>query len=237
VKWLAGTLCLAGVLAGGCSNGHSASQSNSSPKPVSPVRSIFGSPDPRELELSDLVPARARIVHVWFVPGGSRAPEVVVGWSYRGRHVTSAPSDRRYAMTVWQPDHVSPASVRWRPKTLFKGSPFPLSWRSVRTADVTGDGHRDLLVTVECNVCNHAAAVASVYADVGNAMRKRLARSRVVRRAARRVFRLLSQLSPAGVPPLEPRPLENGQDAKGDRRRRLSRTAAVLRPVTGRSRL
>lgn len=172
MRRLAATLCLAAVVAGGCSNGHSASRPSSSPQPASPVRSLIGSPDPRELELSDLVPARARIAHVWFVPGGSTVPEVVVAWSYRGRHVASAPSDTRYALTVWHPDHVSPAWARWRPKTLFRGSPFPLSWRSVRTADVTGDGHRDLLVTVECNGCNHGTAVVSVYADVGTTMRK-----------------------------------------------------------------
>jgi hypothetical protein len=37
---------------------------------------------------------------------------------------------------------------------------------------VTGDGHQDLLVTIECNDCNHAAAAAAVYADVGGRMRR-----------------------------------------------------------------
>jgi hypothetical protein len=133
---------------------------------------VVGSPDPRELELSDLVPAAARIVHVWYVPGGSTVPEVVVGWSYHGRHANSVPSDRRYALTVWHPKNVSPGSARWRPKTLFRGSPFPLGWRSVRTADVTRDGHPDLLITVECDLCNHGTAAASVYANVGKAMRR-----------------------------------------------------------------
>ena len=42
----------------------------------------------------------------------------------------------------------------------------------MRTADVTGDGHRDLLVTVECNGCNHAVSTAAVYADVEGHMRR-----------------------------------------------------------------
>lgn len=41
----------------------------------------------------------------------------------------------------------------------------------MRTADVTRDGHEDLLVTMECNVCNHAASTAAVYADVNDRMR------------------------------------------------------------------
>jgi len=163
-------------VAGGCTNGHSASRSSTSPahppSVSSPRSSILGSPDPRELELGDLVPKGSRITHVWFVPAGSTVPQVVVGWSYRGRHVASAPSDERYALTVWHPERVSPGEARWQPQTLFRGSPFSLGWRSVRTADVTGDGHRDLLVTVECDGCNHSVAAVSVYADAGHVMRR-----------------------------------------------------------------
>jgi hypothetical protein len=111
------------------------------------------------------VPRGGRIDHVWYVPAGSTVPEVVVGWSYRGGHVPSTLADTRYALTVWHPAHLTPGSADWRPHTLFTGSPFPLRGTSVRSADVTGDGHRDLLVTIECNGCNHAVASASVYAD------------------------------------------------------------------------
>jgi hypothetical protein len=159
-------------VAGGCTEGHSTSQSSGLTAVPSPARSILGSPDPRELELGDLVPRGSRITHVWFVPGGSTVPEVVVAWSYHGRHVASAPSDERYALTVWHPKRMSPGEARWRPKTLFRGSPFALSWRSVRTADVTGDRHRDLLITVECDGCNHAVAAVSVYADAREGIRR-----------------------------------------------------------------
>jgi hypothetical protein len=92
----------------------------------------------------------------------------VVGWSRRGRHVPGTLTDRRYALTVWRrkrPGH-------WMPTTLFTGSPFPFQESSVRTSDVTGDGHRDLLVTIECNGCNHAVSTAAVYADVDGHMRR-----------------------------------------------------------------
>jgi len=151
-------LCLTFVLVG-CSGGHT---------PAGPASVPGASPAP-----SELVPAGGRIRHVWYVPAGRTVPEVVVGWSYRGRHVVSAISpDVRYALTVWHPDQVSAGSARWTPHTLFKGSPFPFDSTSVRTADVTGDGHRDLLVTIECNGCNHAVAAASVYADRGSTIRR-----------------------------------------------------------------
>ena len=105
---------------------------------------MLGPRDPRELDLADLVPRAGRLDHVWFVPAGSTVPEAVVGWSYRGRHV---------------------------PSTLSAGSPCPFGGTSVRTADVTGDGHRDLLVTVLCNGCNHGVAAVSVYADAHGAVR------------------------------------------------------------------
>jgi hypothetical protein len=39
-------------------------------------------------------------------------------------------------------------------------------------ADVTGDGHDDLLVTVVCSDCNHAVAVVSIYATFGRTVRR-----------------------------------------------------------------
>jgi hypothetical protein len=168
------TLCLA-ALAAGCAGSQPAARRESSLQPARAVpstHSVVGPQDPRELDLADLVPHAGRLDHVWYVPAGRGVPEVVVGWSYRGRHVPSTLSDTRYALTVWHPDHLTPGSARWNPQTLFAGSPFPFAGTSVRTADVTGDGHRDLLVTVLCNGCNHATASASVYADARGAIRR-----------------------------------------------------------------
>ena len=118
------------------------------------------------------MPAQGRIDAVWYIPAGTTTPEVVVGWSYPGRKGTSAPSDRRYALTVWHSGHLTEGSASWTPHTLFRGSPFTFSSSSVRSADVTGDGHDDLLVTIECDGCNHAAATASVFSDDGGAIRR-----------------------------------------------------------------
>jgi hypothetical protein len=128
--------------------------------------------DPRDLDLNDLVPARGRVDAVWYVPAGRTLPEVVVGWSYRGPHAPSLTSDRLFALTAWHPDQLTAGSARWTPHTLFRDSPFPFDSSSVRTADVTGDGHQDLLVTIRCNVCNHGTAAASIFADRGDTVRR-----------------------------------------------------------------
>ena len=129
--------------------------------------------NPRELDLDDLVPRVARIHHVWYVAAGRAQPQVVVGWSYRGNDkARSTPSDVRYALTLWHRDRVVARTARWTPQTLFRDSPFPFKSTSIRTADVTRDGRPDLLVTIECNGCNHATAAVSVYATVGRLSRR-----------------------------------------------------------------
>lgn len=170
---LAAAALLAALVAPGCHGSQTSAQPAPRPTVVpSPRRAVVGSPDPRELDLDDLVPRGGRIDHVWYVPAGSTVPEVAVAWSYRGSHATSAPSDEPYALTVWRPVRLSPGEARWRSHALFRGSPFPLGARSVRAADVTGDGHPDLLVTVECNHCNHGATMAAVFADARTAVRR-----------------------------------------------------------------
>jgi hypothetical protein len=171
-------LCLASTLVA-CGSGHARSRATAhravarAAAPLLPQALVDQSPDARTLDLKDLVPSTGRIDHVWYVPAGRTVPEVVLAWSYRGRHVLSAPSDERYALTLWHPDHVTVGwTARWRPQTLVQDSPFPFGSTSVRTADVTGDGHPDLLVTIECNGCNHAAASVSIFADVGRKIRR-----------------------------------------------------------------
>jgi hypothetical protein len=95
----------------------------------------------------------------------------VIGWDDR----------RRYVLTLWNPENMTAASATWVPHTLIRSSPYPLLGRSVRLADVTGDGHDDLLVTVVCGDCNHATAVASVYAAFGHSVRRIYGGSGVIR--------------------------------------------------------
>jgi hypothetical protein len=86
--------------------------------------------------------------------------------------VASVPSDRRYALTLWRRHDATQGRARWTPRTLFRGSPFPFDRASVRTADVTGDGRSDLLVTIACNHCNHGVAAVSIFAYVGERVRR-----------------------------------------------------------------
>jgi hypothetical protein len=153
--------------------GVSASTAAAPPQRVPPLRPLADAPaDPRDIDLALLVPPSGRLDHVWYVPRGRSVSEVVVGWSYRGDAVRSAPvPTRRWALTVWRPDRFAAASARWTPQTIVHDSPFSLLSTSVRLADVTHDGHADLLVTIECDSCNHAVAVASVWADVRGRMR------------------------------------------------------------------
>jgi hypothetical protein len=130
-------------------------------------RPVEGAPNPRELDLADLVPPQGRLDYVWYVAAGATVPQVVVAWRFQDlRPVIGWSDSRRYVLTLWSPEDVTPGSARWVPHTLIRASPFPLVGRAVRLADVTGDGHDDLLVTVMCSDCNHGAAVASIYADV-----------------------------------------------------------------------
>jgi hypothetical protein len=137
------------------------------------LHAFEGSPIPTELDLADLVSAAGRLDHVWYVPSGRSVPRVVVGWQFQARRTIPTWTDpRRYVVTVWSPTHITPGTARWVPETLIRASPFPLSRDSVRLADVTGDGSDDFLVTVVCNECNHATAVASIYAERNGAVRR-----------------------------------------------------------------
>jgi hypothetical protein len=133
---------------------------------------VADTPDPQSVDLAKLVPGDGKLDHVWYVPRGRTVPEIVVAWSFRGRPIVGWPERRRYAVTLWHPERITPVSAVWIPHTLIRESPFPLTGRSIRLADVTGDGHDDLLVTVYCTDCNHGAAVAAIYATFGRSVRR-----------------------------------------------------------------
>lgn len=90
---------------------------------------------------------------IWHVP---HSPQVVVATMFRDRRQVIGWQDtRRWRLTLGGRTVLIPAS------------PFPFSRRSVRFADVTGDGHADLLVTVLCSDCNHATAALAVFTSTG----------------------------------------------------------------------
>jgi hypothetical protein len=122
------------------------------------------SSDPHKLALVHFAPRGSVIDHVWFVPKGSSVPEVVVAWRMHFVGNTDFGLQDRSALTLWHPVARGAGRATWVPHTLIRASPYPFAdRRSVRLADVTGDGHGDLLVTIECAECNHATATISVY--------------------------------------------------------------------------
>jgi len=143
-------------------------------RPTRPLlHAVDGPRRPKDLDLSDLVPAGGRLDAVWYVPAGRTRPQVAVAWHFSDRLPVVGWNDpRRYVLTLWSPEKETPASTRWVPHALIRASPFALVGRSVRLADVTGDGHDDLLVTIMCDGCNHGTAVASIYATYGNTVRR-----------------------------------------------------------------
>jgi hypothetical protein len=143
-------------------------------QPVRPaLRPFEGPPNPRDIDLNDLVPRAGRIDAVWYVPSGRTRPQVAVAWHFFDRRPVLGWNDpRRYVLTLWHPEKQTPGSARWVPHMLIRASPFGLVGRAVRLADVTRDGHDDLLVTVMCSDCNHLTAVVSLYATFGNAVRR-----------------------------------------------------------------
>lgn len=150
------------------------------PRPRPVLRGFEGPRDPRELDLDRLVPPAGRLDAVWYVPAGRTRPQVAVAWHFFDRRPVRGWDDpRRYSLTLWSPESRPWRRARWVPHVLIRASPYGLVGRSVRLADVTGDGHDDLLVTVMCSDCNHATAAVSVYATFGKRVRRILGSGRL----------------------------------------------------------
>jgi hypothetical protein len=126
-------------------------------------------PDPHDLNFADLVPQEGVVDTAWFVPAGGGDPQLVVAW-----HRGTSPDDRLWNLTLWVPEGFS--GRRWVPHRLIVASPYPIeNWigrSGVQLADVTGDGHADLLVSVGIVGSNHAATLISVFAEVEGRVRR-----------------------------------------------------------------
>lgn len=124
-----------------------------------PVLTLFNpqGPDPHDIDLADVVPRGGVVDGVWFVPAGSTAPQLAVVW-----HRAS-----RWHLTLWTPKETRYSGTRWRPQRLIKRSPIPMTdWQGnsgLRLADVTRDGHADLLVSVGIPGTNHGVTLISVF--------------------------------------------------------------------------
>jgi hypothetical protein len=137
---------------------------------ASGLPAVKGGLDPRRLDLKRLVPPGAAIDRVWYVPAGRTRPQAVVAWHgglLEGNPERGYVDTRRWSLTLLNPDGDS-APTRWVPHVLIAASPFGNT--AVRLADVTGDGHEDLLVSV--GVGNHRAEVISVVTTSGSETRR-----------------------------------------------------------------
>jgi hypothetical protein len=110
-----------------------------------------GPNDPHDFDLSLLVPDRARLRQVWLVRGGRQADQILVEWikarkaSLYGMDFSQNVS---WGLTLW-----TQHPYRFSFQAPWKGVEVPVLRYPpgapdlrVRLADVTGDGHADVLV-------------------------------------------------------------------------------------------
>jgi hypothetical protein len=153
------SVALIGLLAG-------AGGATSSPAP----RAVYGTLDPHSLDLADLVPSSGRADGVWFVPAGRTRPQVAIVWQRREGAATSYDGGLRFNLTLWNPEgRAKWGSIRWVPHRLVRASPYPIS---LRLADVTHDGHADLLVDIIPLSANDGYDLISVFATFGRHVRR-----------------------------------------------------------------
>lgn len=113
-------------------------------------RTIVGHKDPHRLELAALAPADARIDSAWYVRrSGGEPPQVLVEW----HHVEAlAPKGGPpypnvvWRLVLWTPTPNRGYETRWRPRFLIGGPQALQPIYSVGLADLTGDGHPEVLV-------------------------------------------------------------------------------------------
>jgi hypothetical protein len=121
------------------------------PRPLPVFATTRGPNDPREFDLSLLIPRGSRLRQVWFIHGGRQRDQVLVEWirskkiSLYGDEFSDAV---RWGLTLW-----TQTPYRFDYQAPWKGVAIPLLRLApgapnmrVATDDVTGDAHPDVLV-------------------------------------------------------------------------------------------
>ena len=141
------------------------------PLPLRVVAATRGPNDPHDFDLSQLVPPGTRLRQLWYLHGGRKPDQVLVEWIRTSRislYWQDLPSNVRWGLTLWtQTPRKFDFQAPWR------GTALPLiKWPpgapglQVRLADVTGDGHPDVLYE-QWPGTNHGCGPHQVAATLG----------------------------------------------------------------------
>jgi hypothetical protein len=112
-------------------------------------RVVVGPANPHLLELASLAPRDARIDSAWYVRRSRGHPaQILVEW----HHVEwVAPKftpyrDESWHLVLWTPTSLRGYNVRWRSHVVVAGTFVLDPIDDVRLADLTGDGHPEVIV-------------------------------------------------------------------------------------------
>jgi hypothetical protein len=133
-------------------------------------RIVYGGGDPHSLDVASLVPSRSAIDGIWFVPAGRTQPQIAVVWRRREGPADSYGTGVRFSLSLWNPEgRATWGSIRWVEHRLVRSTPYPIA---LRLADVTHDGHADLLVDSAPQGANGGLDFISVFATFGRHVRR-----------------------------------------------------------------
>ena len=130
--------------------------------------------DVHDLDLSYLIPPRARLSRVWYLQRKDFRDTVLVEWTERNKHFTHGhmtPRPFRWGLRLWtsvptfgSARHLYDGS-RWRAVNvpIVRWAPPAPNMVRIAFADVTGDGHPDLLFEQD-PITNHGCGPHQVFA-------------------------------------------------------------------------
>ena len=146
------------------------------------IATTRGPNDPHDFDLSLLIPAGSRLRQLWFVHGGHAPDQVLVEWvrtttvSLYGYEFSDAVS---WGMTLWTqtPPRRADYQAPWKGVAipLLRLAPGAPNMR-VAVADVTSDGHPDVLVEQYPHT-NHDCGPHQVVATLGHGRSWRIFRA------------------------------------------------------------
>jgi hypothetical protein len=138
------------------------------------VRTVLGDDDPHAFDLSRLVPPGSRVEQVWFARSRKRHRQLLVEWTERHRHFLHGhmyPEPFRWGLVLW----TEKSAVRWQAANIpiVRWAPPASNMLRIEFADVTGDGHPDLLFEQD-PITNHGCGPHQVFATSARGLTTRV---------------------------------------------------------------